>query len=48
MMALVVVIVMPMAHSVMLLLPVCFGVKIVEVNLINLIGEDGLVPEKFC
>ena len=34
-------------HSVMLLLSVCLWVKIVEVNLIYLVGEDGLVPETF-
>ena len=31
----------------MLLLPICLWVKIVEVNLIYLIGEDRLIPERF-
>jgi len=44
MVTLVVIVVMPVAHSVMLLLPVCLRVKIVEVDLVHLIGEDGLVP----
>jgi len=44
--ALVVVVVMPVAHSVMLLLPVCLWVKIVEVDLVHLVRENRLVPEK--
>ena len=30
----------------MLLLPVCLWVKIVEVDLVHLVREDRLVPEK--
>ena len=33
-------------HSVMLLLPVCLWVKVVQVNLVHLVREDRLIPEK--
>ena len=35
------------SHSVMLLLPVCLWVEIVEVNLVDFIREDWLVPGKY-
>jgi len=43
-MAFVIVVEMPVAHSVMLLLSVCLWVEIVEVHLINFVGEDRLIP----
>merc|ERR1719461_166007 len=42
-MAFVIVVEMPVAHSVMLLLSVCLWVEIIEVHLINFVGEDRLI-----
>merc|ERR1712107_240395 len=42
-MAFIIVVEMPVAHSVMLLLSVCLWVEIVEVHLINFVMEDRLI-----